>query len=115
MTVSVEVAVPARAALGEGPVWDTGDQALWWADIKGGLIHCTREGGEDRVFNFGEPVGCLARRGAGGLIVAAKSGFWAAPTSLWGRRTTRVRAPWESGPNCATSRPSPARVRTRSR
>ena len=76
MAVSVEVAVPARAALGEGPVWDTGDQALWWADIKGGLIHCTREGGEDRTFDFGEPVGCLARREAGGLIVAAKSGFY---------------------------------------
>ncbi|QDC11193.1 SMP-30/gluconolactonase/LRE family protein [Oceanicola sp. D3] len=76
MAVSVEVAVPARAQLGEGPVWDVSDQALWWADISGGKIHCTREDGSDEVFDFGEPVGCIARREAGGLIVAAKSGFY---------------------------------------
>ncbi|MBY6048911.1 SMP-30/gluconolactonase/LRE family protein [Vannielia litorea] len=76
MTVSVDVAVPARAQLGEGPVWDVGDQALWWADISGGKIHRTGEDGSDEAFDFGEPVGCVARREAGGLIVAAKSGFY---------------------------------------
>ncbi|SIO31425.1 SMP-30/gluconolactonase/LRE family protein [Vannielia litorea] len=76
MSVKVEVAVPARAQLGEGPVWDVGDQALWWADISGGKIHRTGEDGSDQIHDFGEPVGCLARRDAGGLIVAAKSGFY---------------------------------------
>ncbi len=76
MGVSVDVALPLRAALGEGPVWDVADAALWWVDITGGIIHRTEESGADTPFEFGEPVGCIARRDAGGLIVAAKSGFY---------------------------------------
>lgn len=76
MAVSIETAVAARAQLGEGAVWDVADQALWWVDISGGLIHRTEESGADTVFDFGEPVGCLARSESGGLIVAAKSGFY---------------------------------------
>lgn len=75
MAVKVEVAVPSRSMLGEGAVWDAGDAALWWVDIKAGLIHRTEEGGGDTLYDFGEPVGCLSRREKGGLIVAAQSGF----------------------------------------
>jgi len=28
-----------RAELGEGPLWDSGRQILWWVDILGGLVH----------------------------------------------------------------------------
>lgn len=72
----VDVAVPSRSQLGEGAVWDAGDGALWWVDIKAGLIHRTEASGATQTYDFGEPVGCLARRDAGGLIVAAKSGFY---------------------------------------
>lgn len=69
--------MPSRSLVGEGAVWDVGDAALWWLDIKAGLIHRhDPEKNENAVFDFGEPVGCLARRDAGGLIVAAKSGFY---------------------------------------
>ena len=73
--MEIEVALPARARLGEGAVWDTGDQALWWTDIKGRKIHRTAEDGTDEVVDFGEEVGCLARRDDGGLVLAARSGF----------------------------------------
>lgn len=76
MGVSVDVVVDSRSTLGEGPVWDVEDQRLWWVDIKGHLIHCTDPAtGKDETFDVGEPVGCLARRAAGGLVIATESGF----------------------------------------
>ena len=75
--VAIECIVPSRSQVGEGAVWDIEDAALWWVDIKAGLIHRHEPAsGENAVFDFGEPVGCLARRDAGGLIVAARTGFY---------------------------------------
>ena len=77
MTHTIECVAPTRSQVGEGAVWDVGDQRLWWVDIPLGMIYrydptpMTNEG-----FDFGEPVGCIARRDKGGLVVAAKSGFW---------------------------------------
>lgn len=77
MPIEITCVAPTRSAIGEGAVWDVGDQRLWWVDIPHGLIHrfdpvC----GANDTFDFGEPVGCIARREKGGLVIAAKSGFW---------------------------------------
>ena len=73
----IECVVPTRSELGEGAVWDAGDQRLWWVDIPAGLIHrFDPVTGVNETFGFGAPVGCLARRETGGLVIAAKSGFW---------------------------------------
>lgn len=75
--IEVTCVAPTRSQLGEGAVWDIEDQRLWWVDIKGGLIHRFDPGtGTNETFDFGEPVGCIARRDKGGLVVAAQSGFW---------------------------------------
>lgn len=73
----IECVVRGPDRLGEGAVWDAADQALWWVDITAGLIR-RLDGltGQTRTWDFGEPVGCLALRRKGGLVVAAKSGFW---------------------------------------
>lgn len=77
MTFEITCVARTRSGIGEGAVWDVADQRLWWVDIPSGLIHrfdpikSTNES-----FDFGEPVGCIARRDKGGLVVAAKSGFW---------------------------------------
>ena len=77
MSVEISTIVAGAERLGEGAVWDTEDQRLWWVDILGGLIHCYNpEDNSNQSFAFGEPVGCIARREKGGLVVAAKSGFW---------------------------------------
>lgn len=77
MSVEISTIVSGAERLGEGAVWDIDDQKLWWVDITGGLIHCySPEQNHNETFAFGEPVGCIARRDGGGLVVAAKSGFW---------------------------------------
>ena len=77
MSHRIECVAPTRSRIGEGAVWDAGDGRLWWVDIAAGLIHrYDPANGRNESFDFGEPVGCLARRERGGLVVAAKSGFW---------------------------------------
>jgi sugar lactone lactonase YvrE len=77
MSVRIDCVAPTRSLLGEGAVWDAEDARLWWVDIMAGLIHrFDPETGQNESFDFGEPVGCLARRAQGGLVLAAKSGFW---------------------------------------
>ena len=49
---------------------------LWWVDIPAGFIHRFDVApGRNSGVEFGEPVGCLAEREQGGLVLAAKSGF----------------------------------------
>jgi sugar lactone lactonase YvrE len=68
--------LPARALLAEGPLWDAEDRRLYWVDIKGRAVHqFDPASGRDRQWPTPEPVGSLARREAGGLVVALASGF----------------------------------------
>ncbi len=76
MAIAVECVVDCHARLGEGAVWDVADRALWWVDIKAGLIHrYDPQTAQNATFHWGEPVACLARREAGGLVVGAASGI----------------------------------------
>ena len=77
MSVQITCVAPIRNRLGEGAVWDEDQACLWWVDISAGLLHClhTRTGDVETIY-WGEPVGCLAVRAQGGLVLGAKSGFW---------------------------------------
>lgn len=67
-----------RAAVGEGPIWDPRDEALWWTDIKGRTVHrFDPRTGQDRAFAMPIRVGSLALRRSGGFVLAAEHGFWA--------------------------------------
>jgi sugar lactone lactonase YvrE len=68
------------AALGEGPIWDTGAEALYWVDIPAGLVHrlvrpTLDPPGPHTVWDVGEEVGAVVPRASGGLALAARSGF----------------------------------------
>jgi sugar lactone lactonase YvrE len=77
MTVSIECVVDSRSQVGEGAVWDDRRGVLWWVDIPAGLIHCyDPDSGSNTTLDYGEPVGCLAVREPGGLVLATRSGFW---------------------------------------
>lgn len=76
-SVTVNSVVNATSQVGEGAVWDDRERVLWWLDIPAGLIHrFDPASGTNETRAFGEPVGCLAPREQGGLVLAAKSGFW---------------------------------------
>ena len=65
--------------LPECPTWSEDEQALYWADIIEGEIHCYHpESGEHRVLQFPEEVGCFALREKGGFIVALRNAIWLA-------------------------------------
>lgn len=77
MSIQIECVVDSRSELGEGAVWDAQDQCLWWVDIMGELVHrFYPETGKDESWRVGEPVGCLAVRASGGLVLATKTGFY---------------------------------------
>lgn len=73
----IEVAVASNSQIGEGAVWDERENLLWWVDIPAGLIHAYDPAkGSNETYEFGEMVGSLSLREQGGLVVAARSGFW---------------------------------------
>jgi sugar lactone lactonase YvrE len=75
--VIVQVALAARAQLGEGPVWDSRSSTLRWVDIERGQVHrFDPAAGTDTFFEVGEDVGSVAVRAAGGLVLATRSGLY---------------------------------------
>ena len=77
MSIEVTCVAPMKNQTGEGVVWDARASCLWWVDIPVGLIYqLAYETGEINTYEWGEPVGCLAVRDSGGLVLATKSGFW---------------------------------------
>jgi sugar lactone lactonase YvrE len=72
----VEHVLAAHNKLGEGPVWNAREQALYWVDIEGNCfcrLHPAT--GDYTVVDVGLPVGVLALRQTGGLVMATKEGF----------------------------------------
>lgn len=76
MSVLPELALDARAELGEGPRWHAEERVLYWVDIARRELHrFDPQTGEDAHRAFDQPVGCFAFRKAGGLLLAMKDGF----------------------------------------
>ena len=73
---SAACVVDAKNKLGEGPVWDMRQQALYWVDIEGRLLQrFTPATGEVESWTMPERIACFALREKGGLIVAFASGL----------------------------------------
>jgi sugar lactone lactonase YvrE len=73
---AVETLGDFRAALGEGPIWDSRTGRVVWVDIPRGLVLVTdpAQGSTDRVA-IGQPVGAVVPRLAGGYVLAVQDGF----------------------------------------
>jgi sugar lactone lactonase YvrE len=69
--------VSAQNRLGETPIWEPAEKALYWADW-GGLPTCRFETqtGKFETFPTDVPVTALARRASGGLIAIAQNGIY---------------------------------------
>jgi sugar lactone lactonase YvrE len=74
--LTAELEFQHDALLGEGPVWDSRTQRLYWVDIEGYKVHCYNPATRaHRAIDVGEYVGSAAVRASGGLVLALKSGF----------------------------------------
>jgi sugar lactone lactonase YvrE len=72
----VDLALDARALLGEGPIWNVREQVLYWVDISGHAVHVFHPAtGHDRAIDVGQPVGTVVPRRSGGVMVALRDGF----------------------------------------
>jgi sugar lactone lactonase YvrE len=92
MPDNVELLVDAKAVLGEGALWDSKTQTLYWVDILQSLVHCYDPAtGRDRTINVGEHVGTVVVRKSGGLMLALKHGF--ASLDLKAEKTTLMADP----------------------
>jgi sugar lactone lactonase YvrE len=66
-----------RCKLGEGPVWDEEEQALYGTDLLARTIwRYDPVRGEHRCWKFADQVGSFALRDGGGAIVALRSGLY---------------------------------------
>jgi L-arabinonolactonase len=75
--LKIELLVDARADLGEGPLWDVGEQRLYWIDSLGKKVHrCDAAGGERRHWDVPEHIGSMALREEGGAVVSLRDGFY---------------------------------------
>jgi sugar lactone lactonase YvrE len=72
----LETVVDEGASLGEGPVWDGARRSLVWVDIMAHEVHrLDPVTGRDAALDVGQPVGAVAPRSAGGLVLALRDGF----------------------------------------
>ena len=70
------LALDALARLGEGPVWDARERALYWVDIRAPALHRFEPAtGAVRTWPMPEAIGSVALRERGGPLVALRSGL----------------------------------------
>jgi sugar lactone lactonase YvrE len=71
-----QVALDARAEVGEGPAWDAARGVLLWVDIYRGLVHLFDPvSGQDTTVRAGQPVGAVVPTAGEGLVAAVRDGF----------------------------------------
>lgn len=75
--------VPGDAMLGEGPVWDVRENALYWVDIKGPTVfRWTAANGATDRWTPPYQIASLAPVASGGFIAGTRRGFaWADPAT----------------------------------
>ncbi|MFD1149195.1 SMP-30/gluconolactonase/LRE family protein [Saccharothrix hoggarensis] len=73
--MSIEVAVRAKAVLGEAPTWDHASGTLLWVDVLGNEVHRYNPSqGDDAVLEVPQHVGAAKPRTRGGLVLNLRDG-----------------------------------------
>ncbi len=76
MSITIERVGTTKDMLGEGPVWDEREQALYWIDSIGRIVHrLDHRTGELRHWGVPDVIGSMALREQGGAVVALRTGF----------------------------------------
>ena len=73
----VRLALDARAALAECPLWSVSEQKLYWVDISGRAINRFDPlTGENVLWPMPCEPGCIGLAASGGLVAALRDGFY---------------------------------------
>lgn len=75
MTAQPAVQLDCRNVLGESPVWDEGEQRLYWVNIHAAELWSWQAGGKPHTVKLQERVGAIGLRERGGLVLGLESGF----------------------------------------
>ena len=76
--LSIDIASNTRDRLGECPLWDVRDEALYWVDSKAPRVHRLHPAsGQTREWSVPSDVGSIALADSGRLILALEDGFHA--------------------------------------
>ena len=77
MTLTIDRINGVKNQLGEGPVWDTAEKALYWIDGHAPAIFRLDPGtNEIKSWKVPKPIGSFALRERGGAICAMTDGFY---------------------------------------
>jgi len=90
--------LPVQNRLGEGPVWNVEEQALYWVDIEGQAFqrYIPSSGALERI-EIGVMLGVLRFRASGGLVMATSAGIQLWDTAT--RQLTPLANPEKDKPN----------------
>lgn len=76
MQAEVRYVADCANIVGEVPVWDVDEQALYWVDIEGRRLHRLEPAtGRIDIWDMPERIASFALRQSGGLVVAFASGI----------------------------------------
>lgn len=73
---TIDVVVHATNALGECPLWDDREQALYWVDGRAPALYRWKVGEEPRAWPLPEIIGSFAFRKSGGMLVGLQTGVF---------------------------------------
>lgn len=83
---NIEPVLEIHDELGESPVWCEDEHVLYWIDGSRGIIHRLQpDAALHETFSAGVPLGVIALRASGGLVMATRDGF-----ALWKSRTQEL-------------------------
>lgn len=76
-TPTFDVLAPARNRVGESPLWSVAEQALWWVDIEGRLLHRHDvASGLTTQWPTAQRIGCIVLHAQGGVLAAMETGLF---------------------------------------
>lgn len=82
MAYSIECLIAADNHLGEGPIWDAEERALYWVDGTGARVgnptiwRLDPNTGKTQSWDIKRDIGALALRKSGGAVLALDDGFY---------------------------------------
>lgn len=71
-----ELIVNPHCVIGEGPVWDSNEQKLWFIDVRGQKVYCCNDGVIEKELHYDQPVGFAVLREKGGLVLGLRDGYY---------------------------------------